>query len=262
LSEKADRVDRAGLDHRRVSLSNAFNFRDLGGVRAGASGRVRRGKVFRSDGLHRVDERDVTALTALGIGDVFDLRSAAELARDGIGEFAGQRAHHHHCPLVKISLSPFDPDIDWQTVNFRDRYLEMLDEGGAAVLAIFHALAAPSAKPLVFHCSGGKDRTGVVAALIQRTLGVSDDVILDDYAASEGLLQAAANGVQSRLDALGLSSSAIAYLTSSPPDRMRYTLDELDRRWGSTTAYLRWAGVTKEIEDGVRRNLVEAAGGA
>ena len=246
------------MDHRRLSLSNAFNFRDLGGVSAGAAGCVRRGRVYRSDGLHRVDDADIEALTALGIADVFDLRSEAELARDGIGRFAGERARHHHTPLVKISLSPFDPDIDWATVNFRDRYLEMLEEGGAAVLAIFSALAAPQAAPLVFHCSGGKDRTGVMAALIQRTLGVADDDILEDYAVSEGLLQAAANGVRSRLDALGLSTDAIAYLTSSPPDRMRYTLDELDRRWGSTRAYLRWAGVSEAVEQSMRNNLIQA----
>jgi protein-tyrosine phosphatase len=213
--------------------------------------------VYRSDGLHRLDDADIDALSALGIADVFDLRSDAELARDGIGRFAGARARHHHCPLVKISLSPFDPDIDWQTVNFRDRYLEMLEEGGETVRAIFAALAARSAAPLVFHCSGGKDRTGVVAALVQRSLGVDDDDILGDYAVSESLLQAAADGVRARLDDLGLSSAAIAYMTSSPPDRMRYTLDELDRRWCSTQGYLRWAGVSAEIEEGVRRNLIE-----
>ena len=247
------------MDHRRVSLSNAFNFRDLGGVTAGSAGAVRRGRAFRSDGLHRLDEPDIEALAALGIADVFDLRSDAELARDGIGRFAGGRARHHHTPLVKISLSPFDPDIDWQTINFRDRYLEMLEEGGGAVRAIFTALAAPGAAPLVFHCSGGKDRTGVVAALIQRTIGVDDDDILEDYGLSESLLQAAGDGVRSRLDALGLTAAAIAYMTSSPPDRMRYTLDELDRRWGSTSGYLRWAGVSEAIEEGVRRNLVDAS---
>ena len=126
-------------------------------------------------------------LTRLGVSEVFDLRSEAELARDGIGPYASTRARHHHVPLVKRSLSPFDPDIDWRTINLRDRYIEMLDEGGAAIRAIFTALAEPRARPIVFHCSGGKDRTGVVAALIQRSLGVSDDVIRAALASFSGV---------------------------------------------------------------------------
>jgi protein-tyrosine phosphatase len=194
----------------------------------------------------------------LGIRRVFDLRSDAELARDGIGEFAGRVAEHVHVPLVRVSLSPFDPDIDWKTVNLRDRYLEMLEEGGNAVRAIFSALAGAAAGAVVFHCSGGKDRTGVVAALVLRALGVADTAIVEDYALSEANLAEAVREYREHLQQAGLDSAAIAYLTSSPPERMRYTLAELDRRWGSTQEYLRWIGVDEDAVASLRRNLLEA----
>jgi protein tyrosine/serine phosphatase len=247
------------LETRRIRLENAFNFRDVGGVAVADGGRVRRGRVYRSDGLHRVAAGDIEVLARLGIADVFDLRSDSELARDGLGPFVGEHARHHHVPLVKRSLSPFDREIDWRTVNLRDRYVEMLEEGGPSIRAIFDALAESRDAPIVFHCSGGKDRTGVVAALVQRTLGVSDDVVIDDYAISERHLRTAATDPRSGLDGLGLDEAAIAYLTSSPPERMRYTLAELDRRWGSTSGYLRSIGVTEQTEDAIRTRLVEPA---
>jgi protein-tyrosine phosphatase len=197
-------------------------------------------------------------MAGLGIRRVFDLRSEAELARDGMGEFAGRVAEHVHVPLVRVSLSPFDPDIDWKTVNLRDRYLEMLHEGGVAIRAIFCALAADTLDAVVFHCSGGKDRTGVVAALVLRSLGVPDAIIVEDYSLSEVNLAEAVRGHRAQLEETGLDSAAIAYLTSSPPERMMYTLAELDRRWGSTDGYLQRIGVDGEILDRLRRNLLEA----
>jgi len=161
-------------------------------------------------------------------------------------------------PLVRVSLSPFDPGIDWRTVNLRDRYLEMLEEGGIAIRAIFSALAQNDPCAVVFHCSGGKDRTGVVAALVLRSLGVPDAVIVDDYSLSESNLSAAVHQYRSHLESMGLDAAAIAYLTSSPPARMIYTLAELDRRWGSTNAYLESIGVPAEMIERVRRNLLES----
>ncbi|HET9062195.1 MAG TPA: tyrosine-protein phosphatase [Candidatus Binatia bacterium] len=246
------------MDSREVALSAAFNVRDLGGLPAGDGWRVRRGRAYRADALHRLTPPDRAVMAGLGIRRVFDLRSEAELARDGIGEFAGRVAEHVHVPLVRVSLSPFDPDIDWKTVNLRDRYLEMLHEGGAAIRAVFSALAADTFDAVVFHCSGGKDRTGVVAALVLRSLGVPDATIVEDYSLSEVNLAEAVREYRAQLEEAGLDSSAIAYLTSSPPERMLYTLAELDRRWGSTDYYLQRIGVDGETLDRLRRNLLEA----
>lgn len=247
------------MDLRRVVLSAAFNVRDLGGLSAGEGRQVRRGRAYRADALHRLTGPDCAVMAALGIRKVFDLRSNAELARDGIGDFAGREAEHVHVPLVRVSLSPFDPEIDWRRVNLRDRYLEMLEEGGAAIRAIFTALAHDADGAVVFHCSGGKDRTGVVAALVLRALGVPEGTIVDDYSQSEKNLKGPVREYRSHLENAGLDDAAIAYLTSSPPERMSYTLEELDRRWGSTQGYLRWIGVPDDTVESLRRNLLQTS---
>jgi protein-tyrosine phosphatase len=228
---------------RRIDLQGAFNFRDLGGLGAGEA-LVTTARVYRSDALHRLTPRDLAVLEPLGIGRVFDLRSPAEVARDGIGEFAAGR--HVHVPLVEQTLNPFDPAIDWAQIDLRERYLEMLAVGGAAIRTVLEA-AADDAGAIVFHCTGGKDRTGVVAAVLLRALGVDDDAIVEDYALSERYLRSALDAHRRDLLAKRFAPDVVAYLTSSPPERMRVMLRELDRRWGSTGAYLASIGAGEEL---------------
>ncbi len=241
---------------RFIPLSGAFNFRDLGGFR-GAGGRlVAEGLVYRADALHRLSGRDIALLEGLGIERIYDLRSPVELEKDGIGEFERAGRRYRHLPLVSITLSPFDPTIDWKQINLLDRYLEMLEEGGDKIRTILEELAEPDCGAVVFHCSGGKDRTGVVAAVILRALGVSDDDIVADYAQSENYLRGAIDRYRAELEELGIDREAIEYLTSSSPARMRYTLKEWDRRWGSAEGYLDWIGVTSACRRALRSRLL------
>jgi protein-tyrosine phosphatase len=228
---------------RRIPLNGAFNFRDLGGY-TGAGGRpVRSGRVYRSDTLANLDAVDLDTLEPLGIRRVFDLRSDSELASDGVGMFARARGRHRHTPLVELSLSPFDPSIEWRILDLQNRYLEMLGAGGHVIRAVIEWICGSGRGATVFHCTGGKDRTGVVAAVILRALGVSDDDIVRDYAASETYLRANLGSFRAVLEEAGLDDEAIGYLTSSPPSRMQHTLARLDERWGSTTGYLAYIGV-------------------
>lgn len=239
----------------RIDLVGAGNFRDLGGFVCRDGSRVECGRVYRADALHRLVEADIAKLDELGLATVFDLRSDEELRKDGVGGFA-QTHNHVHVPLVAVSLNPFDPHIDWQAIDLEQRYIEMLEVGASAIRTIFESLAQVDSRPLVFHCSGGKDRTGVVAALLLRTLGVDDDKIVADYARSEEYLAALLQRYRKQLIGCGLDHQAVAYLTSSPPGRMRYTLSQLDRRWGSTAGYLERIGVGSAVVDGLRRNLL------
>jgi protein-tyrosine phosphatase len=232
------------MDDRRVELQGAFNFRDLGGVPTARGKLVARGCVFRSDALHRLTAADASMLASMGIARVFDLRSPSELRKEGIGEFC--RARHVHVPLVQETLSAFDPDIDWARVDLGKRYVEMLTVGGDTIRTVFEA-ASDGGGPIVFHCTAGKDRTGVVAALFQRALGVPDETIVADYALSEIYLRTALDAYRRSLLERRFAPDVVAYLTSSPPERMRATLRELDRRWGSTASYLEAIGVGEDV---------------
>ena len=113
---------------------------------------------------------------------------AGKLEHHGAGDFASALDRHRHTPLVRVSLSITDSRIDWEKVDLQSRYLEMLHEGAPVIREILEHLAMDDAPATVFHCTGGKDRTGVVAAVLLRALGVADDVIVDDYAISERYL--------------------------------------------------------------------------
>ncbi|NQY91925.1 MAG: tyrosine-protein phosphatase [Deltaproteobacteria bacterium] len=243
------------MHNKPLALDGAFNFRDIGGYSTASGQSVRRSIVYRADTLHRLSDSDARVLEGLGIARVVDLRSDLELQRDGVGVFVEGRGIHVHAPLVEVSLSPFDSDIDWGQVDLRERYIEMLEVGTAALREVFESVAADRV-PLVFHCTGGKDRTGVVAALLLRTLGVSDAVIEQDYSASERYLAPVISKHRGALEGEGLADDVIAYLCSSPASRMRYTLEQLDRRWGSTESYLLQAGVDRATQDALRDKLL------
>lgn len=237
---------------RSIPLRGAFNLRDLGGLRTGGGKRIRDGRLFRSDGLHRLDSSDAHRLEQLGLRKIFDLRCDSEASTDVSVAIPG--AERVHVPLVAATLSPFDADIAWERIDFDARYLEMLTLGGEAIRAVLQAAAGGD--PLLFHCTAGKDRTGVVAAVLLRALGVDDHEIVADYAISETNLRAFLVTLRERLSALRMTPAAIEYLTSSPPARMRNTLAELDRRWGSTRAYLRWIGVDDDAVARLRVSLL------
>ncbi len=243
------------MSDRRIELIGTFNFRDIGGY-VGQDGRpVRRGRVYRSGTLATLHDEDVAILEGLGIGRIFDLRSDSELANDGVGDFAAM--HHRHTPLVEVTLSPFDPDIDWRNIDLQNRYVEMLETGGHVIAEVLEWLCRGGPDATVFHCTGGKDRTGVVAAVLLRVLGVADDDIVEDYSISEVYLRQRLDSFRDALEEIGMDEEAIAYLTSSPPSRMRHTLVELDRRWGSVTGYLDYIGVGQELAERLRRRLLD-----
>jgi protein-tyrosine phosphatase len=176
-----------GQRDRFVLLDGCFNFRDLGGYPARRGRTVRRGRVYRSDALHRLTERGTQTFATLGIATVIDLRTPAETARRAWQPPPGWAGSWMHVPL-----RPAVPDwTAYSTAQLEAsgfaalHYLETAERGRAALRTVIETLAEPARLPAVFHCAAGKDRTGIVAALILTLLGVPAELIADDYALSE-----------------------------------------------------------------------------
>ena len=239
---------------RALPLTGALNFRDLGGYPTREGATVAYGMVYRSGALHRLTQADFALLDPLGIETVYDLRSHAELECDGVGPWVRDRLHVH-VPLVEKALDPFDPAIDWRVVDLRGRYVDMLRVGASAVRSILEGLIRGK-RPAVLHCTGGKDRTGIVASVLLRILDVADDLIVSDYALSETYLQNGMAAYREKLVAAKADQAAITYLTASPPDRIASALAELDRTWGSTLGYLDAIGVPRSTIADLRRCLL------
>jgi len=231
----------ARVTKRRVDLEGCLNFRDLGGYPTEDGRCLRWGLVYRSDALHHLTAADVGRLQGeLGIVEVIDLRSSAELRSDGRGALAAATIDFHHVPLFDGQMTR--PE-GWAAVEtLADRYVLLAEFAKEPIARVLDVLGAEE-RPVVYHCAAGKDRTGVISAVLLGVLGVPDEVIVADYVATQEQLDAiierlmAARGYRTMLAAL-------------PPDTMHAEGETMVRflarvreRYGSMRGYAGSAGL-------------------
>ncbi len=240
---------------RVIDLEGCLNFRDLGGYPTADGRTVRWQQVYRSDALHHLTPADVVRVRdELGIAAVVDLRSTAELRGEGRGPLAAEPIGFHHLPLFDGREAR--PENWPPIVTLADRYI-LLAEIAQAPIARLITVLAEAGGPVVYHCAAGKDRTGVVSAVLLGLLGVRDEVIVADYAATQENLEAiierlmAAKGYQTMLSAL-------------PPDTLHAEaetmvafLASMRERYGSMRGYARAAGVTDALVERLAERLLE-----
>lgn len=238
-----------------VELEGCYNFRDLG-VYSTADGRsLRGGQVFRADGLQHLTEADIAHLReVLGLGVVIDLRSDGEVAADGRGRIADEALELHHVPLFAETARQSRSVRDFMA-NMGEVYFFMLSAAREPISRVVRLLAE-SERPAVFHCAAGKDRTGVVSALLLSLLGVPDETIVMDYALSRKNL----DRITERLNA---SESYRDLMTSLPddayeaePETMRAFLARVRAEHGSMRAYAESAGISADLVERLQRRLL------
>ena len=169
-------------DSRRfVPLHGAFNVRDMGGYPTLDGHSLRWGLLYRGDGPERIDDHDRAEIRRRDIATVIDLRSPGE--RQASWSVAdGGTVHdlslYENLPNFK-ELPPLRGPADMGA-----RYLWRVESTASIMVTALEVMAATSDRPMMFHCSGGKDRTGTLAAVLLELLGVGDEVIVADYALS------------------------------------------------------------------------------
>lgn len=169
---------------RHIEFERLRNFRDLGGYRAGDGRTVAYGVLYRADSLGKLTGSDWDRFLALGIRTVIDLRYPWEIeASSRVPEterFTYANLSIEHRPYDQAEI---DPDVDpWRYLA--DRFAEVAEDGVEEIGQAIE-LIAEGPGPAVFHCTSGKDRTGLLAALILTLLGVSDEQIVADFALTE-----------------------------------------------------------------------------
>jgi protein-tyrosine phosphatase len=230
---------------RMIEMEGCLNFRDLGGYPT-ADGRVVAWRqLFRSDALHDLSEADVRRLRdELCIEDVVDLRSTAEVAADGRTPLSAAGVRTHHVPLFDGDLGGRQ-DAD-SLRNLADRYVLMARFAKAQIARVVTTLAE-TAKPTVYHCAAGKDRTGVISAVLLGALGVRDEVIATDYAATRQNLDAIIERLMN-MDAYQTMLQALPSDTlHAEPETMLSFLQRMRDRYGSMQEYLVEAGVPQTV---------------
>jgi hypothetical protein len=157
------------LPERAVVLQGTHNTRELGGIPLQA-GTVRHGMVYRSGALCFIPKVDVARLSTLHLKTILDFRTPAEIKREGVDRVG---------PPAELLPMRNSRGLGQEAYHFYIR------ENDRALRKAFETFANPAAYPILFHCSAGKDRTGIVAALLLELLGASRADVLDDYLQSQ-----------------------------------------------------------------------------
>lgn len=243
--------------NRSIALEGCFNFRDLGGYPTADGRFVGWRLLFRSDGLHHLTPRDIAILREeIRLGEVIDLRSSGELRSEGRGILENESMRFHHLPLFDRETDQrTHPDYDPESISLADRYFflaELAKEAVAKVLAVL----AETDQPSVYHCAAGKDRTGVISAILLSVLGVPDEIIVADYAASRDNLDAIVDRLMSTKGYQEMLSALPPETMHAEPQTMIDFLGRLQENYGSVQGYAEDAGVPRNQLEKLRNRLL------
>jgi len=226
---------------RHLNLEGTYNLRDMGGYPTLDGRAVRWRTFFRSDSLHRLPPVAQTTLMGYGVRTVIDLRRSDEL-QVAPNVFAGSSdVAYHHVSLL-LDTPPIRRQVPWPLT---DTYRVILDQRQEQLRQALATLAAPGGLPAVVHCTAGKDRTGLIVALVLGLAGVSAATIVEDYALSaQYLVGTYLEEARQRAEKNGVSWEWFQHQVICPPEFMHTTLQYLDERYGGIAAYVHAIGLS------------------
>lgn len=234
----------------RLEFSGARNFRDLGGYPTMDGSRIKQGMLYRSDSLSDLSNDDLEELAGLGLKRIYDLRNESEQKADPDTLPPG---HSIQLVAVPFAFSALDESI------MRKRILSgELDEGEAhklmidsyrtyaidyrkQIAQIIEGLAEPDALPALIHCIHGKDRTGLAVSAILDILGVSEDIIMEDYLLTNSFWESETSRLSFLANIGSLfrtPASEVRSLMEARPEYLNAARNAAKEQFGSTENYV------------------------
>jgi protein-tyrosine phosphatase len=228
-----------------IAMRGALNVRDLGGIATGSGQKVGRGRVLRSDALSDLADADVAVLAGMGLRTAIDFRSIEEVKRSGADRLpAGTAA---------IALPISAGNLDEFFTAGPSRLHELLGDGRAERFMLdinrqfvadpahraqfgraLHLVIDAGRRPVLYHCTAGKDRTGWMTAILLTALGVPRDAVTADYLATNDYVWPA---YAEQLAATGLLDLVRPLLVQDPA-YLDAAFAEVELRYGSFTGFL------------------------
>lgn len=237
---------------RHLDWEGCLNLRDLGGLPTESGALTAYGEFVRGDTLCGLTESGRAALLGYGIRTVIDLRSMREITAEP-NPFATlpDVISYVHRPLN-------DPATDTRlsiTADAAERYIVMTDAAavGQRIGAIFSSLAEAPDSGVLFHCFAGRDRTGVVAALLLRLAGVGIDTIVEDYEVTDTRLRARYDQLLTTLDGTPRERFLLGLQARGHP--IRRVIEHVEDGHGSVSRYLEAHGARRSDLDRVRSRI-------
>ncbi len=242
---------------RRLEIEGAHNVRDLGGYRTRDGNRTRWMRFLRADSLHLLSSDARTALLDYGLHTVIDLRRTNE-TRAAPNVFArSSSVKYHHLNMIgdeDLVLKPI-PENAGPFRRIAHSYCGFLDKCQVQVGRILGTLADVGNQAALFHCAGGKDRTGIISALLLSLAGVPEETIAADYGLTARYMTAPYL-THPEADP-EIRTWADYQRVYCPPETMLLVLDHLERLYGGVESYVRTAGLSEDQIGRLRDTLVE-----
>lgn len=245
---------------RALQVDGLLNVRDLGGLTTPDGRRVRPGRVIRSDNLRGLTDEGVVAMVRdVRPRLVVDLRTEAECEREGRG-----LAHVEEVRYVNVALTPKAALDEAQVAaglatNLYDDYVLQIRDNSAQLVTGLRLLAEEGHLPAVVHCTAGKDRTGVLVALLLDLLGVDREQVVEDYAQTTSNMPGILDRIRASpfFRANGLAA-APGWIFGSEPETMRDFLAWLDAEHGGSEQWALRHGLPEDAIRRLRTTLLEA----
>ncbi|WP_456278403.1 tyrosine-protein phosphatase [Bacillus sp. AK128] len=185
------------IKNEHIVFEKAYNFRDIGGLKTKENRRIKRGLIYRSDELSKLTIKDLEQLHKLGIQYICDLRTDNErkskpdrlptkstITTEPIS-IHDQSQNYTHLEFMKMLIK--SKELDFHKI-MKDFYHGMATERHAEIKRVFEQLSSSENSPALIHCTGGKDRTGFITALIQLVVGVEYEQVIEHYLYSNELI--------------------------------------------------------------------------
>jgi protein-tyrosine phosphatase len=239
-----------------VEVDGCVNFRDAGGWATTDGGTVRRGLLYRSDDPIRITATGRTEIDRLGLATVIDLRQQTQFSRTpGFVE----PARTTHVPLVDQVVDHSDPPPLDTPTDMANLYAGMLDESHQQVGRVLDTVAEHLADGAVLvHCAFGKDRAGLMTALVHAAIGVGAHDIVADYVRSDGPAHRRRSAmIANPLDDDPPVARLPETLFRAPAETMELVLDRAAAEHGSLAGWVASFPIATTTIDRLRACLVE-----
>lgn len=222
---------------RHIRFEAVFNFRDLGGYWTRRGQTVAWRRLFRSSELHHMTGHDIAQLKKeIRLRSVIDLRSSRQLEPSSPLNEVG--VEYYNIPFIDRGDDRENVYKDFSNMGEVYSYLVRHGEFGRRVIEALGIIAEPDNLPLVFHCSAGKDRTGILTAIVLGILDVTDEDIIEDYTLTAPYMKELINRWNNDPKSAEVLKNVPEYLWEASPESMAFFLSTLKREYGSARGYV------------------------
>jgi len=246
------------IAYRRLPLEGLLNARELGGFNI-PGGVTRHGVFLRSEVPTRLSDGDLAFLRGYGLTTVIDFRSGVEIekAPDRLASEGWVSYLHMPCIDEKAAQGAGKREhrVPGGEAGFRwgDHYIIMAEEHRDWFRTVLEALSRAEGAAL-FHCTTGKDRTGLITAALLSLCGVSQADIVADYCVSQVYLKPLYRNM-THLMPPGFKADLSNPFFSTAPENMEALLEHMDRTYGGMAGFVADCGVSAETAEALRKKL-------